>query len=59
MPVARSVAVDWCAYKLKRCVVKWDWSCFKGACRHELQNDIKEGGLSFCYKACERTIASY
>ena len=52
MPVARSVTVDWCAYKLNG-VVKRDWSCFKGACRHGLQNDIKEGRSSFCWKACK------
>ena len=39
MPVARSVTVDWCAYKLKQSVVKWGRSCFKGACKHEPQNN--------------------
>ena len=41
MPVARSVTVDWCAYKLKQSVVKWGQSCFKGACKHGPQNNSK------------------
>ena len=49
MPVARSVTVDWCAYKSKRSVVKWDRSCFKGAYRHGPHNNatVKEAAQAF------------
>ena len=38
MPVARFIAVDWCASTSKWSIVKWDQPCFKGACRHGPQN---------------------
>ena len=49
MPIARSVTVDWYAYKLKRNVVKWNQSYFKGACTHGQQNNstVKEVAQAF------------
>ena len=32
MPVARSIAVDWCAHKSKWSVVKWGWSPYPSTC---------------------------